>query len=62
MSSPKNDNKDNAAAQDTSGVAVAAIHPTTVDEDNSAGGGVGILVPETKSTMMMLMLIYWLTR
>jgi hypothetical protein len=57
MSSPTNDNKYDTAVQDA---AVAAIDSTTVDEDNSAGGGVCVFVPETKPTMMML--IYWLTR
>jgi hypothetical protein len=45
MSSPTNDNKDDTAVQDA---VVAAVDPTAVDEDNSAGGGVGLLVPEMK--------------
>jgi hypothetical protein len=46
MSSPTNDNEDDTAVQDA---AIVAIDSTTVDEDNSAGGGVGLLVPETKA-------------
>jgi hypothetical protein len=46
MSSPTNDNKDDTAVQDA---AVAAVDSMTVDEDNSSGGSVGILVPETKA-------------
>jgi hypothetical protein len=46
MSSPTNDNKDDTAVRDA---AVAAVDPTTVDEDNSDGDGVGLLVPETKA-------------
>jgi hypothetical protein len=46
MSSPTNDNKDDTAVQDD---AIVAIDSMTVDEDNSPGGGVGLLVPETKA-------------
>jgi hypothetical protein len=46
MSSPTNDNKDDTAVLDAD---IAAIDSTTVDEGDSDGGSVGILVPETKA-------------
>jgi hypothetical protein len=46
MYSPTKNNKDDTAVQDA---AIAVVDSTTVDEDNSAGGGVGLLVLETKA-------------
>jgi hypothetical protein len=46
MSSPTNDNKDDTALHDA---VVAAVNPTTVDEYNSTGDSVGILVTEMKT-------------